>query len=81
MQIGTVDLNKLRFVVDKTAGLVKELVGVLVGSDRLQKEGESQQERATEEARAFRNEIEAQKQDAKAASYEKRQKAAARSSH
>lgn len=76
MQIGTVDLNKLRFVFDKSSGLTKELIGVLVGSDRLQKVGEDQQERATEEARALRSEIEAQKQEAKAASYEKRQKAA-----
>ena len=76
MQIGTIDLNKLRFVIDKSSGLVKELVGVLIGSNRLQNEGEAQQERATEEARAFRNEIEAQKQDAKAKSYEKREKAA-----
>ena len=76
MQIGTVDLNKLRFVIDKSSGLVKELLGVLVGNDRLQRAGEAQQERATEEARAFRNEIEAQKEDAKAASFEKRQKAA-----
>ena len=76
MQIGTVDLNKLRFVIDKSSGLVKELVGVLIGSNRLQTEGEAQQERATEEARAFRNEIEAQKQDTKAAAYEKREKAA-----
>ena len=76
MQIGTVDLKKLRFVVDKSAGLTKELIGVLAGNDRLQRAGESQQERATEEARALRNEMQAQKEDAKAATLEKRQKAA-----
>ena len=76
MQVGTVDLNKLRFVVDKSAGLTKELLGVLIGSDRLQLEGEHQRERATEEARALRSEIKAQKSDAKAAAFEKREKAA-----
>ena len=76
MKVGTVDLNKLRFVIDKASGLAKELVGVLVGSNRLQEAGESQQQRATEEAKAFRSELEAEKQEAKAESYEKRQKAA-----
>jgi hypothetical protein len=76
MQVGTIDVNKLRFVADKGLGLSKELVGVLVGSDRLQQEGESQQERATAELRALRDELSAQKHEAKAKVFEGQQKAA-----
>jgi uncharacterized protein YjbJ (UPF0337 family) len=76
MQIGSIDVGKLRFVADKGFGLSKELMGVVVGSDRLQQEGEAQQERATAQLKALRGEIEAQKQEAKASAFEKRQKAA-----
>ena len=76
MQIGTVDVNKLRGVADKGLGLGKELVGVMVGNDRLQQEGEAQQERATAEMKALRDEIRAQKEEAKAEANERRQKAA-----
>jgi uncharacterized protein YjbJ (UPF0337 family) len=78
MQIGTIDLNKLRGVADKAIGLGKELLGVLVGNDRLQQEGEAQQERATAELKALRDELRAQKEDAKAETLEKRERAAQR---
>ena len=54
MQIGTIDLNKLRGVGDKFIGIAKEALGVLIGNDRLQDEGEAQQERATAELKALR---------------------------
>ena len=76
MQIGSVDLNKLRGVLDKAIGLGKEVVGVLVGNDALQAEGEAQQERAAAELKALRAELEAEKQDAVAELHEQRQKAA-----
>jgi uncharacterized protein YjbJ (UPF0337 family) len=76
MQTGRIDLNKLRGVSDKALGLGKELAGVLTGSDRLQQEGEAQQERATESLKALRKEIEAQQKDAKAQAFEQREKAA-----
>ena len=76
MQIGTVDLNKLRGVADKAIGLGKELLGVLTGNDTLQHEGEAQQERASAELKALRAEIEAEKKDAVAELHEQRQKAA-----
>ena len=79
MQIGTIDLNKLRGVGDKAIGLAKESVGVLIGNDRLQDEGEAQQERATAELKAMREELKAQKEEAKASAMEKRQRAAQRS--
>ena len=76
MQIGNIDISKLRFVADKGFGFWKELFGVLLNSDRLQQEGEAQQEWATAQMKSLRGEVEAQKQDAKAAMFEKREKAA-----
>jgi uncharacterized protein YjbJ (UPF0337 family) len=79
MQVGRVDANKLRGVTDKAFGLTKEFVGVLIGNDKLQEEGESQQERATQELKALRKEMEAQRKEAVAEMHEQRQKTAQRS--
>ncbi len=76
VQIGTVDLNKLRGVGDKATGLAKELVGTLIGNDRLQEAGEAQQERATEHLKALRAELKAEAKNAKAATFERKQKVA-----
>jgi uncharacterized protein YjbJ (UPF0337 family) len=76
VQIGTVDLNKLRGIGDKVVGLVKELVGTLVGNESMQKAGEAQQERATEQIRALRAEVKAEAKDAKAAAFEQKERAA-----
>lgn len=78
MQIGTVDLNKLRGMTDKAIGLAKEAFGVLVGSDRLQDEGRARQERATAELKALREELKAEQKDAKAEALEVRERAAQR---
>ncbi|HEV3227040.1 MAG TPA: CsbD family protein [Acidimicrobiales bacterium] len=78
MQVGQVDLNKLRGVGDKALGLAKEFLGVLIGNDRLQQEGEAQQERATEELKALRKELEAQRKEAVAEMHEQREKSAQR---
>ena len=78
MQIGRIDLNKLRGVGDKALGLAKELIGVLTGNDALQDEGEAQQERATAELKALREELRAEKADVKAKGLETRQRAAQR---
>jgi uncharacterized protein YjbJ (UPF0337 family) len=78
MQIKTVDLNKLRGLGDKFLGLNKELIGTVVGNERLEREGEAQQDRATEQLRALRKEVEAEQKEAKAEMLEKRQKAAQR---
>ncbi len=77
MQLGSIDLNKLRGIGDKAVGLSKELLGTLTGNERLQDAGEAQQERATEELRALRAELKAEQKDAKADVLEQRQKAAA----
>jgi uncharacterized protein YjbJ (UPF0337 family) len=78
MQIGRIDLTKLRGIGDKAAGLVKELIGALVGNERLEDEGQAQQERAAAEIKALRAEVRAQKQDAKAEAAEQRERAAQR---
>jgi hypothetical protein len=78
MQIGRIDLNKLRGVSDKALGLSKELVGVLVGSDRLQEEGAAKQTRASESLLALRKEMEAQQKEAKAQASEQAERAAQR---
>jgi uncharacterized protein YjbJ (UPF0337 family) len=79
MQVGRVDINKLRGVADKGMGLTKEFIGVLIGSESWQEEGEAQQERATDELKALRKELEAQRKEAVAEMHEKREKAAQRS--
>ncbi|HWG73990.1 MAG TPA: hypothetical protein VG184_08045 [Acidimicrobiales bacterium] len=66
MRIGTIDLDKLRGVGDKILGLAKETVGVVVGNDRWQSEGESQQAKATETLKALRKEADAQAKESKA---------------
>ena len=78
MQIGNVDLDHLRGVGNKAVGLGKELLGVLLGNDRLQEEGEAQQERATADLKALREELKAQKEDTKAGAMDKRERAAQR---
>jgi uncharacterized protein YjbJ (UPF0337 family) len=78
MQIGRIDVNKLRGIGDKFVGLNKELVGTLIGNEKLQQEGEAQQERAAEELKGLRKEAEAQSKEAKAEALEQRQKAAQR---
>lgn len=66
MQIGTIDLNKLRGIGDKFVGLARETTGVLIGNDRLQEAGEAQQARAAETLKALREEARAQSQEGKA---------------
>ena len=78
MQIGTVDVNKLRGLGDKAIGLAKEVAGTVVNNDRLAREGDEQQERAAEELRALRKELEAQREEAKADVLEQKQKVAQR---
>jgi uncharacterized protein YjbJ (UPF0337 family) len=78
VQLGNVDLNKLRGIGDKFVGLNKELVGTLLGNERLQQEGEAQQERASEELKGLRAETKAEAKEAKADALEQKQRAAQR---
>ena len=78
MQIGTIDLNKLRGVADKAVGLGKETLGTLLGNERLAEAGEAQQDRATEQLKALRKEAKAQRLEAEAEVHETKQRAAQR---
>ena len=78
MQIGTIDVNQLRGLSDKFLGLSKEFWGTVLGNDRLQQEGESQQARGTEHLRALREQVKAEKHEAKAEALEQKQRAAQR---
>lgn len=78
MQLGSVDINKLRGIGDKAVGLGKELFGTLTGNDAMQEAGETQQEKATELLRSMRKEAKAEAKEAKAEVLEQRQKAAQR---
>ena len=76
MQIGTIDLTKLRGSATRPSGR-QGVPRRLLGSERLQDEGEAQQERATASSRR-REELKAQKEDTKAKAMEKREQAAQR---
>lgn len=78
MQIGHIDVNKLRGVGDKAIGVTKEMVGVLIGSERLQDEGQAQQERASAELKALQEDLKAEKAEARAKASEGRERAAQR---
>ncbi|MEO5680610.1 MAG: CsbD family protein [Acidimicrobiales bacterium] len=78
MNVGKIDMNQLRGISDKGVGLAKELAGTLFGNESLQRQGEAQQDRASEEMKAFRKQAEAQAEEAKADTFEQSQKAAQR---
>ncbi len=78
MNIGRIDMTQMRGVSDKGLGLAKELVGTLLGNEAMQREGEAQQDRASEEMKALRKQAEAQAKEAKAETFEQNQKAAQR---
>ena len=78
MKLGTIELGHLRGFGDKALGLTKEFVGTVIDNDRLQKEGEAQQARGADHLKALRKQTEAQKKQAKAETYEQKQKSAQR---
>ena len=78
MNVGKIDLTQLRGVSDKGVGLAKELAGRLLGNESLQRQGEAQQDRASEEMKALRKQAEAQAKTEKADTLEQSQKVAQR---
>jgi len=78
VNVGKIDMTQLRGVSDKAAGLVKELIGTLVGNESLQRQGEAQQDRASEELKALRKQAEAEAKTEKADTLEQSQKVAQR---
>ena len=59
MRIGNVELDHLRGFGDKVAGLTKEVVGTVVGNDRLAEAGEAQQARGSDSIKALRKQAKA----------------------
>ncbi|HET9444205.1 MAG TPA: hypothetical protein VFO65_12825 [Acidimicrobiales bacterium] len=78
MDLTRIDLTKLRGLGDKAIGLGKEILGTVLANERMEREGEAQQQRATESLRALRKELEAEAKEARADAMEQRQKAAQR---
>jgi uncharacterized protein YjbJ (UPF0337 family) len=76
MQLLNIDLKQLRGLLDKAAGLTKELLGSVLGNERLAEEGQAQQERATHELKALRSEVKAQAERTEVKAQEGRQQAA-----
>ena len=66
MQLGHVDINRIRGIADKIIGLSEETIGVVVGIDHWQGEGEARQERASQELKALRKAAKAEAKAAKA---------------
>jgi hypothetical protein len=66
MQLGQVDINKLRGLGDKAVGLAKKFVGTIVDNDSSSTKAMCNRRARPKKLRAIRKEIEAQRKAAKA---------------
>ena len=73
-----IDPGKLRGLLDKMLGLGKEAVGVVIDNDRLQNEGNRQQDKGTATLKSLRNEARAQAKEAKAEALDRKERATQR---
>ena len=78
MQIPRIDIKNALGLIDKIAGLGKEIVGSVVGNDRLEKAGQVQQDKGSERLKAVKAATSARKHEAKATAAQQAQKAAQR---
>lgn len=69
----------LRALVDGSIGLSKQVIGILLNNDRLQEQGEAQQQKARALKDVAQKEAEAEAARAEAKTQEARQKAASKS--
>ncbi|TRW88003.1 CsbD family protein [Mycolicibacterium sp. 018/SC-01/001] len=69
----------LRALVDGSIGLSKQVIGILLDNDRLQEQGEAQQQKARALKDVAKKEAEAEAARAEAKTQEARQKAASKS--
>jgi hypothetical protein len=76
MRIGNIDLTKLRGIADKSVGFGKEIAGTFLGKDHLVEAGQAQQDKATAELKALREEAKAEAREAEAEVHERRQRTA-----
>lgn len=73
-----IDPGKARGLVDKVLGLGKEIVGAVIGNDRLEREGESQQAKGTESLKALRKQMEAERREGEAEVHERKERVSQR---
>ena len=78
MDARALDPGKVRGLMDKMLGLGKEVVGVVIDNDRLQDEGNRQQDKGTATLKSLRNEGRAQAKEAKAETMERKERATQR---
>jgi len=76
VQVPRIDPKNTVGLIDKVAGLGKEIVGTITNQDRLKKAGQVQQEKGTERLKAIQAEIQADSHKVKAAGAGRAQKSA-----
>ena len=76
MQIPRIDPDNAAGLVDKVAGLAKEILGSLVGNDRLSEAGQVQQDKGTERIKALKAQARADAHTTKAGAAGRAQKTA-----
>lgn len=76
MDLPRIDPKNAAGLVDKVAGLTKEVVGTVVGNDKLTDAGQVQQEKGTERLKAIKAQAKADAHETKASAAESRQKSA-----
>lgn len=76
MQIPRIDPKNALGLIDKVAGLAKEIVGTVLGRDRLSEAGQVQQEKGTERIKAIKSELKADGHKSEAAAAGQAQKSA-----
>ncbi len=76
MNIPRIDADNAAGLVDKVAGLAKEIVGSLAGNDRLTEAGQTQQDKGSERIEALKSQARADAHETKAAAAGTAQKSA-----
>ena len=72
-------INLVKSVVDGAFGLVKQVLGVVLGNNRLEEQGKAQQDKAEAEKDVAKKEAQAEAARAEAKTQEARQEAAKKS--
>jgi uncharacterized protein YjbJ (UPF0337 family) len=66
MQIPRIDPTNVMGLADKAVGLGKEILGTVIGHDRLTRAGQVQQDKGTERIKAVRAQLQAEGHETKA---------------
>jgi uncharacterized protein YjbJ (UPF0337 family) len=76
MRIPRIDPKNALGLFDKVIGLGKEIVGSVVGNDRVARAGQVQQEKGTERLKAVQAQLQSEAHEAKATGADQAQKSA-----